>query len=101
MNTVLYFCRHIDKSKPYFEQKTTFNKALNSEKNRKAVNYGDPECWECFCAVFSFSEVDDKPSYLAQRSFSAGMQWIAGLFCPVIGFDQLDIITSVPAPTPA
>lgn len=26
--------RHIDKSKPYFEQKTTFNKALNSEKNR-------------------------------------------------------------------
>ena len=79
MNTVLYFCRHIDKSKPYFEQKTTFNKALNSEKNRKAVNYGDPECWECFCAVFSCSEVDDKHSYLAQRSFSVGMQWIAGL----------------------
>lgn len=26
--------RHIDKSKPYFEQKDTFNKALNSEKIR-------------------------------------------------------------------
>ena len=26
--------RHIDKSKPYFEQKEIFNKALNSEKTR-------------------------------------------------------------------
>jgi len=26
--------KHIDKSKPYFEQKDTFNKALNSEKTR-------------------------------------------------------------------
>ena len=26
--------RHIEKSKPYFEQKDIFNKALNSEKSR-------------------------------------------------------------------
>ena len=26
--------RHIERSKPYFEQKDTFNKALNSEKCR-------------------------------------------------------------------
>ena len=50
--------RHIEKSKPYFEQKDVFNKALNAEKSRvQQLQVFFQYCFSDFLSAFPFSAV--------------------------------------------